>query len=152
MDGVRLRELRTRYGLTQQQVSRAAGMRQPDLSAIENGRRGSAEARRRVLSAIRSLVRPSTVLDVATRRQLLEIFDRYGASDVRIFGSVARSSDEPGSDLDLIARFPDGFDLFDLMNLEEELEDALGIAVDVVADSPRTDYALSGAKRQAVAL
>lgn len=127
-------------------------MRQPDLSAIENGRRGSEATRERVLAATRSLARPSVALDAQTRQNVLAIFERYGATDVRIFGSVARGSDRPGSDLDLLARFPGHFDLFDLMKLEEELEDTLGLSVDVVSDSPRTDFALTGANGDAVNL
>jgi predicted nucleotidyltransferase len=65
---------------------------------------------------------------------------------------VARKTDRPGSDLDVMARFPEGFDLFDLMNLEAELEELLGLRVDVVSDSDRTPYALIDAKREAVAL
>lgn len=143
MDGARLRELRRRYGLTQVQVARAASMAQPDLSAIEAGRRGIPETRARVLAALRSLVRPSDVLDDEVRQVILSIFDRFGATDVRLFGSVARGDDGPGSDIDLIATFPEDFDLLDLMTLEQVLEDALGLAVDVVADTPRVERALA---------
>lgn len=152
MDGRRLKELRIRHSLTQRQVADAAGMRQPDLSAIENGRRGSIESRTRVLNAIRSLARPGEALDDRMRAAMRRILERYGATDIRLFGSVARKTDRPGSDLDVIARFPEGFDLFDLMNLEAELEELVGLRVDVVSDSDRTPYALADAKRQAVAL
>lgn len=77
---------------------------------------------------------------------------RHGAGDIRIFGSTARGQDRPGSDLDLMARFPPGFDLFDLMQVEDELETLLGIGVDVVSDDARTPYAMAGAKDEATAL
>jgi transcriptional regulator with XRE-family HTH domain len=54
VDGAELRALRIRLGLTQQEVAAAARMRQPDLSAIERGRRGTPDGRRRVLDAIGS--------------------------------------------------------------------------------------------------
>lgn len=152
MDGRDLRELRVRHHLTQQEVAAAAGMRQPDLSAIENGRRGTEESRGRVLAAIRSLVRPSDALDAETRAAVRALLEQVGATDVRVFGSVARGSDQAGSDLDLIATFPKHFDLFDLMDVELKLEEMLGLPVDVVSDSPRTGYALVDAKRDAVAL
>lgn len=153
VDGGALRDLRNRFGLTQAEVARAAGMRQPDLSAIENDRRGNEVLHRRVLSAIRSFVRPSVVLaDAQIRRQLCEVMTRHGAGDIRIFGSTARGQDGPGSDLDIMARFPPGFDLFDLMQIETELETLLGVSVDVVADDERTPYAMAAAKAEATAL
>jgi predicted nucleotidyltransferase len=51
-----------------------------------------------------------------------------------------------------MARFPPGFDLFDLMEVEAELEGLLGIRVDVVSDDDRTPYALAVAKADAVRL
>ncbi|HEY5878675.1 MAG TPA: nucleotidyltransferase domain-containing protein [Nakamurella sp.] len=153
MDGQILRDHRERYGLTQAEVARAAGMRQPDLSAIEHGRRGGAELHRRVQVAIRQLVRPSAVLaDEEIRRELRESLLRHGARDIRVFGSTARGVDRPGSDLDIMAKFPPGFDLFDLMEVEAELEGLLGIRVDVVSDDDRTPYALADAKADAVRL
>lgn len=152
MEGSRLQELRLRYRLTQRQVADAAGMRQPDLSAIENGRRGTEETRNRVLAAIRTLARPGDALDPKTRDDIRAVLERFGATNVRIFGSVARGSDRPGSDLDLIAKFPPHFDLFDLMKVEDEIEEALGLPVDVVSDNLRTQHALTQAKREAVTL
>lgn len=153
MDGQILRDHRVRYGLTQAEVARAAGMRQPDLSAIEHGRRDGAELHRRVQAAIRDLVRPSAILaDEELRRDLRECLLQHGARDARVFGSTARGEDRPGSDLDIMARFPPGFDLFDLMEVEAELEGLLGIRVDVVSDDDRTPYALAVAKADAVRL
>lgn len=148
-----MRNLRKRYGLTQAEVARAAGMRQPDLSVIEHDRRGNEDLHRRVLSAIRSLVRPSVVLaDPQVRQRIHEVMLDHGAEDIRIFGSTARGDDRPGSDLDIMARFPPGFDLFDLMQVEVELETLLGIGVDVVSDDERTPYAMAAAKTEATAL
>jgi predicted nucleotidyltransferase len=57
--------------------------------------------------------------------------------------------DRPGSDLDILAVFPPGFDL---MEAEVELEDLPGIRVDVVSDDDRTSYALAAARADAVRL
>lgn len=148
-----LRERRTRYGLTQAEVARAAGMRQPDLSAVETGRRRSPAVLRRVEEAIRSLLVPHRVIgDDGVRAEVRAVLDRYGARDVLIFGSAAEGKDRPGSDLDLMASFPPGFDLFDLMDVEAELEDLLGILVDVVARDDRAPFALAGVQASAKAL
>jgi uncharacterized protein len=59
-------------------------------------------------------------LDSIRRRRadILRLTERYGASNVRVFGSVARGDVRSGSDLDLIG-------------LELDLRDLLGSHVDV---------------------
>lgn len=57
---------------------------------------------------------------------------RYKADNVRIFGSALRSADHEGSDLDLLVDAQLGATLFDLGGLQAELEDILGIRVDLV--------------------
>lgn len=152
MDGHELRSLRKRFGLTQAEVARISGLQQPALSAMENGRRGSDAAFERVRMAIVAATRPSTVLDDLTKDAIKVTLGTYGATNIRIFGSVARGQDDPGSDLDLIAEFPSGFDLFDLMEAETAVEAIVGIPVDIVSESPRTAYALKRAKAEAVPL
>ena len=152
MNGDEIRALRLRYGLTQAQVAHAAGLRQPALSAMENGRRGSVAAFERVRSAILATVRPSEVLDDRVRAAVRVTLGSYGATNIRVFGSVARGADGPGSDLDLIAEFPRTLDLFELMEAESAIEAMVGVPVDIVSDTPRTVFALKRAKAEAVPL
>jgi len=56
-----------------------------------------------------------------------------GGTDVRVFGSIARGTDQPGSDVDLLVTFPPGADIVDLLTLEEQLSDLLGLPVQVVS-------------------
>ncbi|NCN70804.1 MAG: nucleotidyltransferase, partial [Betaproteobacteria bacterium] len=37
---------------------------------------------------------------------------QYGASHLRVFGSVARGEETPESDVDFLVEFPRGYDLF----------------------------------------
>lgn len=48
-----------------------------------------------------------------------------------MFGSVARGAEEPGSDVDFLVQFESGVRPFELLVLGAELEDALGVAVDI---------------------
>lgn len=50
----------------------------------------------------------------------------------RVFGSVAAGTDRDGSDLDLLVDALPGATLFDLGALQAELEDILGLRVDVL--------------------
>lgn len=68
------------------------------------------------------------------REQVLRIARRYGARDVRVFGSVRRGQATSRSDVDLLVRFRRGTDLFDQMHLEAELGALLGRKVDVVTE------------------
>jgi len=68
------------------------------------------------------------------RDAILEIARRYGAHDIRVFGSVARGDAAENSDLDLIVRFEPGRSLFDHGGLIMDLQDLLGVRVDVVSE------------------
>lgn len=88
---------------------------------------------------IRAKLGPSNGLGVPEvvgkhRAKVLKIARRYGARDVRIFGSVRRGQANPRSDVDLLVRFGNRSDLFDHMHLEEELGALLGRRVDVVTE------------------
>lgn len=66
------------------------------------------------------------------RDAILQIARRYGASDIRIFGSIARGDATDSSDLDLIVRFEPGRSLLDHGGLVMDLRELLGIRVDVI--------------------
>lgn len=68
------------------------------------------------------------------RDAILDIAARYGAHDIRIFGSVARGDATESSDLDLIVRFDPGRSLFDHGGLIMDLRDLLGVKVDVISE------------------
>jgi len=76
--------------------------------------------------------RPPSLTELRSHRtELLEICARHGASNVPVFGSVARGESGDDSDLDLLVDLADGVSLFDWGLLIGDLEDYLGCAVDV---------------------
>jgi len=71
--------------------------------------------------------------DILRRRdEIIAIAKRYGASDIRIFGSVARGDATENSDVDFIVRFEPGRSLFDHGGLVMDLRELLGMKVDVI--------------------
>jgi len=68
------------------------------------------------------------------REAILAIARKYGAHDVRIFGSVARGDATADSDLDLLVRFEPDRSLFDHGGLIMDLQDLLGVKVDVISE------------------
>jgi predicted nucleotidyltransferase len=126
-----IRIARRAAGLSQSQLARAASVSQPNLSAYENGRRTpSPEVLERIIRALAG--RPS-VRVAAHRAAIRELVARHHASDPRVFGSVARGDDEPGSDVDLVVDFTADASLLDEVGLRLALRDLLQVEVDVVA-------------------
>ena len=62
-----------------------------------------------------------------------EIRRKYRAEIKGIFGSYARGDFHADSDLDLLVDFDEGADLFDLVGLQQFLEEKLGCKVDLVS-------------------
>ena len=56
---------------------------------------------------------------------------RFCVSNPRVYGSVLRGRDTEGSDLDLLVDPLPGTTLFDLGGLQDELEQLMGLRVDV---------------------
>ncbi len=66
------------------------------------------------------------------RKAILEIASRYGARNVRVFGSVARGDRRPNSDIDILVDLDEGRTLLDHVGLWQDLEDLLNRKIDVV--------------------
>lgn len=66
------------------------------------------------------------------REEILEVARRHGATSIRLFGSVATGHHTNDSDIDLLVELEEGRSLLDHVALKQELEDLLGVDVDVV--------------------
>lgn len=69
---------------------------------------------------------------ISKREEILRIAAKYGASNVRVFGSVARGEAGPESDVDLLVELEPGRSLLDHVALLQDLEDILSRKIDVV--------------------
>ncbi len=167
--GSLLREARTRANLSQTDVARRAHVAQSVVSAYESGRRepsfGTLE---RLIAATghRLDVRlepapgarpglPDTPLGRRLRqrrRQVLAIAENHGASNVRVFGSVARGQDTPESDVDILVDLSPRSSLVTLGRLERELSGVLGVPVDVVPADGLRPAVRAEAEQEAVPL
>lgn len=68
------------------------------------------------------------------RADVLKLAAQYGATDIRVFGSVARGDANESSDIDLLVRMTPGRSVFDIGGLLMDLQDLLGRRVDVVTE------------------
>jgi predicted nucleotidyltransferase len=66
------------------------------------------------------------------REEILLVAQRFGATNLRLFGSAARDEDSPESDIDLLVELEAGRTLLDLVALEGELSQLLNRKVDIV--------------------
>lgn len=76
-------------------------------------------------------MKPAAALE-SKRAAVRDAVSRFRTANPRIFGSVLHGVDREGSDLDLLVDALPGATLFDLGGLQAELEDLLGVRVDVL--------------------
>ncbi len=75
----------------------------------------------------------TTLLSLKKRKPQIEhIMQKYGAKNIRVFGSVAREEDQKNSDIDFIVNMDEERNAFDLVHLIDELEEFLQKKVDIV--------------------
>lgn len=74
----------------------------------------------------------ATVLAV-NKQRVEDILHRYGVTDVSVFGSFSRGDASPDSDLDLLVTYKTGMSLFDVLALQDELEEIFGRKVDLIS-------------------
>jgi predicted nucleotidyltransferase len=65
------------------------------------------------------------------RTAVLELARRHGARSIRVYGSVARGQATEKSDLDLLVEWEPDRSLLDVVGLKQDLEDLLGVTVDI---------------------
>ena len=76
-------------------------------------------------------LKPSQSLEL-NRIAVREAVARYQTANPRVFGSVIYGRDTEGSDIDLLVDPLPGTTLFDLGGLQVELEELLGVTVDLL--------------------
>jgi uncharacterized protein len=68
------------------------------------------------------------------REAILAIAVRYGVTNVRVFGSVARGTAGEKSDIDFLIEPNPSWSLLDLIGFKQDLEDLLQRSVDIVTE------------------
>jgi predicted nucleotidyltransferase/DNA-binding XRE family transcriptional regulator len=166
--GVLLRRARVAAGLSQAELAARAGVTQSVISAYESEHRQPAL---RTLAALIEAADYELVIDVRQqprrlsrlsgpvgqrvrrrRQDLIAAAAAHGVSNLRVFGSVARGTDRPDSDLDLLADLPPDMGLLGLGQVQAELEAIVGSQVDLVPASDLKPGVRARADRDLVAL
>jgi len=87
------------------------------------------------------------------KEALNTLVTQYGASHLRVFGSVVRGEETPESDVDFVVEFPRGYDLFlQRLPLTQQLADLLKRRVDLVPEHELNPHIRPYVLREAVEL
>jgi predicted nucleotidyltransferase len=86
------------------------------------------------------------------KEQILALAAKYGASNVRVFGSVANGTADENSDIDFLVDMEKGRSLFDLGGLLMDLQQLLNRKVDVVTEKGLRERIRQAVLSQAVQL
>ncbi len=88
----------------------------------------------------------------AKRAEILKIAAHYGASNVRVFGSVARGEAARASDVDLLVDMDADRSLLDMGGLLMDFQDLLACKVDLTTENSLHWYIKDKVLQEAVAL
>lgn len=95
---------------------------------------------------------PHPIAIPEVRENILRIAAGHGAGNVRVFGSTGRGRQGASSDLDLLVNMAEDRSLFDLIALSNDLEERLGVQVDVVTEASLSPYLRDRVLDEAIAL
>jgi predicted nucleotidyltransferase len=84
--------------------------------------------------------------------KMTRILKDQGARKIAVFGSYVRGEEKPGSDIDIIVEFSERKSLFDLVGIEQEVSDALGIKVDLLTEKSISPYLIDRIKKEMVVI
>jgi uncharacterized protein len=73
---------------------------------------------------------------------IISTLKSFNPERIGIFGSYARNEAKPESDIDILVKFKNGITLLQLVKLENDLSEKLGIKVDLVTEGALTNRKL----------
>jgi uncharacterized protein len=86
------------------------------------------------------------------REAILDLARRHGARTIRVYGSVARGEATERSDLDLLVEWEPERSLLDVVGLKQDLEELLGVTVDLGSERGLHWFIREDVLREAVPL
>jgi predicted nucleotidyltransferase/DNA-binding XRE family transcriptional regulator len=159
-------EVRRMAGLTQAQLARRSGTSQAAIARYESGdsnpstatlqritRAAGFEVQLKLVAVKASDLSSNRAAKLRKQRgKINSLLSEAGASNPRIFGSVARGEDNQSSDIDLLVDFDVNLGLLPIIELNQKLSELLGERVEVSPVQVLKHSVLENALSEAVPL
>ena len=86
------------------------------------------------------------------RKEIYAIADKYGVSNIRVFGSVARGEDKKNSDVDFLIKTEKWVSLFEVVDFKREVEEILHKKTDIVSEGGVSKFLRERIFNEAIAI
>ncbi|MDA8077690.1 MAG: nucleotidyltransferase family protein [Nitrospiraceae bacterium] len=80
--------------------------------------------------------------------KIVSILKKHNVLKIGIFGSYARGEATPTSDIDVLVEFATRKTLLDMVGIEQELTEELGIKVDLLTEKAISPYLVDSIKKE----
>ncbi|MBU2565497.1 MAG: nucleotidyltransferase family protein [Candidatus Thermoplasmatota archaeon] len=80
--------------------------------------------------------------------EIVHLLKNKGAKKIAVFGSYVREEEESKSDIDIIVEFSDRKSLLELIGIERELSEKLGIKVDLLTEKSISPYLIESIHKE----
>lgn len=81
-------------------------------------------------------------------KKIISILKNNRISRISIFGSYARGENNLESDIDIIVKFSEKKSLLEIVRIERELYESIGIRVDLLTEKSISPYLIDKIKRE----
>jgi predicted nucleotidyltransferase len=81
-------------------------------------------------------------------KKIARLLKNQGARKIAVFGSYVRREEKPGSDIDIIVEFSERKSLLELVRIERELSEVLGIKVDLLTEKSISPYLIDTIRKE----
>ncbi len=81
-------------------------------------------------------------------KKIAHALRNQGARKIAVFGSYVRGEEKPGSDIDILVEFSGRKSLLELVRMERELSEVLGIKVDLLTEKSISPYLINTIKKE----
>ena len=80
--------------------------------------------------------------------KIAQVLKNRGARKIAVFGSYAREEEKPESDIDIVVEFLGRKSLLELVRIERELSEILGIKVDLLTEKSISPYLIDTIRKE----
>ena len=81
-------------------------------------------------------------------KKIVRLLKNQSVNKIAIFGSYVKREEKSGSDIDIIVEFSERKSLLELVGIERELSEVLGIKVDLLTEKSISPYLIDTIRKE----